>query len=525
MHGAENLPIVVDDVCLTGGVLRRTRARQRLAFVVWLFAVAITWCVVRSSYLEWGSQGISELLIPLWVRGAFFAAFVMPTIVMLLGRDNLFWLLGLSASIGTIPQLPFLPFIHEYAHVAIVLGVVSLIAFGDFKEWKSKRLSSQLYIGYIAVCLLSTIVNWLIFRNLWQLKVGVAFLILFGCFALFIFAASDATKWRDVTFSEMLDGLVWGIFGQGIIGLATFPLLLWFQEHEGNDTVFGLAFYERYKSTFPGPVNLGMFLIVSMPLVLLWMHRHAVRSLITLAYLQFLPWLVIISGSRTARGVGIFVMLSMILRKETRLRGLAILPSAAVASYLGFFYNSFPAAIRAILGDQASATLSFKGRFFDLSDRTGLVDQTMEAWMSGSGAGWVWHSLLGFGAGVGGYAQSGYPSPHMMVLNLVVEAGILGLTLYVSFAVCLLVLLLGRSLRDPSNSLTPWMCFIVLCATLIANATYVPHLWGFYMITIIFSCAALDRPVASGSSADGWVGRALALERGMVRSVFGANQR
>ena len=113
----------------------------------------------------------------------------------------------------------------------------------------------------------------------------------------------------------------------------------------------------------------------------------------------------------------------------------------------------------------------------------------------------------------------------MTVLNLVVEVGILGLALYVSFAVCLPVLLLSQSFRDPSNSLTPWMCFIVLRSTLVAYVTHVPLMWRFYMITIIFSCAALDRPVGSGSSADGWVGRALAPERGMVRSVFGANQR
>src|SRR5262249_33624996 len=160
-----------------------------------------------------------------------------------------------------------------------------------------------------------------------------------------------------------------------------------------------------------------------------------------------------ISGSRTARGIGIFVMLSMMLRRETRRSAIAIVPSALVASYIGFFYNSFPAAIRSAFGDKESATLSFKGHFFDLSDRVGLWSQA-DAWLrgqelAGDPGSWqhtmlpIFHVVFGFGAGVGGFVQSGFPSPHTMLLNLIVDTGFLGLILYTCFSVALLMLLLN----------------------------------------------------------------------------------
>lgn len=522
--------------------LRTMTGRRRLLVVIWLFAVSVAWCFLRSGYLDWGATQLSEQTIPLWLRSLVFAAFVLPTVALLQRRDSLFWLLGLSATIGTVPQLPFLPFIHEYSHLVIVLGVIPLVAFEGFKQWTLSRFNSRIYAAYFGVCVLSTFANWAILGNVWQLKVGVAFLILSGCFAIFIIVTSEATNDRDQTFFEMLDGLIWGIFAQAVVGLATFPLLLLFQGHEGNDTVFGLAFYERYKSTFPGPVNLGMFVVVSMPLVLLWMNRRSATSWIGLAYLQLMPWLVIISGSRTARLVSVFVILSMILRTETRLRAIAMVPSVVVASYIGFFYNSFPAAIRSAFGDTESANLSFKGRFFDLSDRVGLVSQT-ETWLRGQDPSapsglvadvgtWqqmllsIFHKVFGFGAGVGGFVQSGFPSPHMMLLNLIVDTGFVGLILFTCFSAGLLVLLLNQSLRDETASLKSWMCFVVLCSALVANATYVPHLWGFYMVTIIFSCAGLHYPVARSPAIDAdLLARAASIKRALFRSVFGPAHR
>jgi hypothetical protein len=138
----------------------------------------------------------------------------------------------------------------------------------------------------------------------------------------------------------------------------------------------------------------------------------------------------------------------------------------------------------------------------------------------------IFHTLFGFGAGVGGFVQSGFPSPHMMLLNLVVDTGFVGLILYTCFSAGLLVQLLNQSLRDETDSLKSWTCFVVLCCAMVANATYVPHLWGFYMVTIIFLCAGLHYPVARGPAVDADLfTRAISIKRTCFRSVFGPADR
>jgi hypothetical protein len=220
----------------------------------------------------------------------------------------------------------------------------------------------------------------------------------------------------------------------------------------------------------------------------------------------------VISGSRTARLVVIAAIVALFVKAETRFKALMMLPSTIVAFYLGFYFNSFPAAVRAAFGDSYSASQSLKGHFFDLENRTGLVSSAIDALpFNTAGHGIlsaimrdgvpgsklpVWsvegiNSVLGYGAGVGGYAQSGFPSAHTMLLNLLIDSGILGLVLLIVFIALLSLRLLVCSFRaSDKHSLTIWLCLIALVSAVIANGTYVPQLWGFYLVTIILACAA-----------------------------------
>lgn len=502
-------------------------------------AVSFVWAVVRSSYLDWGSGEFSELDIPLWVRASIFAAFLLPTVALLVQGKWTYWLLGVSGAIGVVPKLPLLPFIQEYAHLVIVLTAISLVVTGPRSRSFRDCGAVKIYVAYLAVCAVSTTLNWFLFQNLWQLKVGLAFLILFGAFAVVLVTTSGAAERREKAFADMLEGAVGGFLAQGLICLVTIPLLFLFQSHEGNDTVFGLAFYERIKSTFPGPVNFGMFLLISVPVALLWMHRNRIRSTLVMLYLQLVPWLVVMSGSRSARIAGAVMLLALLLRREMRWRTVALLPSTIVASYAGFFYNSFPAAIRALFGDQEAATLSFKGHFFDVHDRVGLIAETMGAApflssigndlreQSGNWVPWaqwlqtlskVLNSMFGYGAGVGGYSQSSFPSPHTMFLNALVDTGILGLVLLGLFLAVLAVRLLLKALyaATDADSLTYWLCGLAFFPALLVNIPYVPQIWGFYLTTIILICVVVAGPVAPNGKTG---------ERKFTRLIFGVQRR
>ncbi|WP_271570348.1 hypothetical protein [Bradyrhizobium sp. CCBAU 11386] len=493
---------------------------EKLALSVLLFVVSIFWGVVRSSLILRSAFGdVLENEVPFWIRISFFAALVIPSAVFFLLRRDRFWLLGLSSAIGVLPELPLLPFMRDYAHLVIIGSVTSALLFGrTFRPESRIPGFARAYVLYVLLCGASAIVNFVLFQNIWQLKVGISFLLFFTALAAMIATVSSRSEppWRIV--EGVVDGFVWGAIGQCLIAIVSLPLLFIVPYEQGNDTVFGLAYYDRYKSTMSGPVSLGVFFVAAMPLVLLWMRRRSSPANTRLGwmYLQMAPWLIVFSGSRTARVVVIGLILSFLLKPATRRAALLILPSTAIAFYVGFYFESFPSAVRALLGDTNAATLSIRGRFFEVSDRSELIIATLRALpllgqtlieLARSNGGpfdlppvaamlppqvlQIINLIVGYGAGVGGYLRSGYPSPHTTLLNLLVETGILGFVLYCAFITWLALRLLVRSFSgsDP-HAITPWLCLLSYGAVLTAHGTYVPQWWGYYSVILILAAAA-----------------------------------
>jgi hypothetical protein len=498
---------------------------EKFLLSIWLFFVSVSWAAVRSSFVIRSASGeILENAVPLWIRLAFFTAFVASALLFFLLRKERFWLLGLGSTVGVLPELPTIPFIRDNGHFLIILGATAvLLSWATFRPKEGASRFARAYAAYLVVCLASTVINFLLFQSIWQLKVGISFLFFFSALAIMIVGVSCASKSRWEIVEGLVEGLAWGAVGQCVVAMLALPLLFILPFEEGNDTVFGLAFYDRYKSTMPGPVNLGMFFVAVVPIVILWMRWRSstIKTRIGWIYLQMAPWLVVITGSRTARVVMIGVILSCLLKATTRVSALLILPSTAIAFYLGFYFESFPSAIRAMLGDKDAAGLSIKGRFFDISDRSGLIQSAIEALpMLGqnsikvastlyapenvtsfrispladllpSEVVGILNLLFGYGPGVGGYARSGYPSPHTTILNLLIDTGVLGFMLCCAFFVWLALRLFVRSFsKSDPHAITIWLCLLCYGAASVSNGTYVPQWWGYYSAILVLAAAA-----------------------------------
>lgn len=503
---------------------------EKLFLSAWLFFASVSWAAVRSTFVIRTASGeILENTVPLWIRLAFLVAFVAPSLFFFLFRKERFWLLGLGSTVGVMPELPTIPFIRDHAHFLIILSAVAtLLYWATFRPKEGVPRFARVYTAYIVVCVVSTSTNFLLYQSIWQLKVGISFLLFFSALAIMISVVSRASKSRWEIVEGLVEGLAWGAVGQCVVALLALPLLFILPFEEGNDTVFGLAYYDRYKSTMPGPVNLGMFFVAAVPLVILWMRWRSstIKTRIGWIYLQMAPWLVVITGSRTARVVMIGVFLSCLLKATTRVSVLLMLPSTAIAFYLGFYFESFPSAIRAMLGDVDAAGNSIKGRFFDISDRTGLIQSAIEALpMLGQNSVKVASTLyapesaisfrmaplaellppqvvdvlnllFGYGPGVGGYVQSGYPSPHTTVLNLLIDTGVLGFTFCCTFFIWLALRLFVRSFsRSDPHAITIWLCLLCYGAASVANGTYVPQWWGYYSAILVLAAAAAANPM------------------------------
>ncbi|NEW96032.1 hypothetical protein DY467_04520 [Rhodopseudomonas sp. BR0G17] len=430
-------------------------------------------------------------------------AMAVPALLLIGRDDRLAWLAGLSISLGTVPLLPFLPFLRDYTHLVVLVWLVS-VSVGAFRlaPLRSVPLWGIAFLLFIAVCVVSMVVSFTTFQNIWQLKVGVAYLVLFGSFALLLYAISVDPEKSEKRFVGLLDGFVWGIGGQAIVALVAIPLLFYIPVSEGNDTVFGFGYYDKYKSLLSGPVSLGMLFLISVPLVLLWAYRSAVLPCskggwllpsaaigwAVVVYLQTMPWLMMATGSRTARLVFPVMLLALVFASPaTRRVALSMIPSSVAAYFVGFFYQSLPSAVERFYTTQVDPSRDISDRFLSIADRTPLAMDTIRKMNHSSPVA----QLIGLGPGTGGYRTSGFPEPHNFLMNVWAETGWLGAALLVAFFVLLVGGLLRSAASGRPDSFAARMLLVALLAFGPVIITYNPWNWGVGMGLVLMLCTAV----------------------------------
>lgn len=409
----------------------------------WLIVVALVWGALRSVLLEGGiPQSNPGLTVPVWLRVCFMALFMAPLVFALRSRGRLLWLLGAAVTVGFLPEVPLMPYAREYAHlVFIVIALGTVMSGTSFIGSAKCLLPIRLYGVFLALCTLSIITNYILREDIWQLKVGISSLILYLAFGVVIAALAVQEVAENGTMDTILDGFAWAAIGQIIITLAAIVITLQVTVLPGNDTMFGLGYWDRMKTTFAGPNRAALFFAVSIPLLILWANnqRGQVARFAAFGYLQLAPWFVVATGSRSGRIALIISLGACLLRRSTRQGALAIMPSCFLSFYVGFYYRSLAAAIQELSialsgGVTHAAGIGFKGSFFHDVERVRLAEQTVHAFRDAP----LFTQLFGMGLGVAGCVTCGYPSPHLNILKTVVDVGLVGLLLQGAFFVAVL---------------------------------------------------------------------------------------
>jgi hypothetical protein len=435
-----------------------------------------------------GLAGAADDQISPYTRLTVLLLLLMPALLFILLRGPLIWLVGLSAAVGKLPSLPLLPFLQDYAHVVmLIFFVVTTLNFAGSEARRKIPHHVALFAGYILICAISAVANFVLHENIWQAKVGISFLLLFCPVSFLIFALAVERREAALDFDRLLDGFVWGVFAQAAIGIVALPLLVYMPSTEGNDTLFGLGYYYRYKSTFANPVWLAFFFVVSIPMLLLWLHRTGRSSRIALLYLQFAPWLIMATASRTARIAAIAPFFMLLVHKQTRRYMLGILPSAVIAYWMCFSYVSLASAVNVVVGSPIDPSFYMADRFFVTTERVELVNDTFHRMLHSSAL----INLIGNGPGVGGYSESGFPAAHNMLMNVWVETGAVGLTLFVGFLMALLWSVLRHAIGAKPNNVHAWLILTSIASFALANAAYQTAYWGYALVIVLFAvCGA-----------------------------------
>lgn len=486
---------------------------EKLWMASWLSAVAVAWGLVRSTWNASGVDSGGVNLVPVGVSVGFFLALSLPVLAALRSMDRLAWLLGASVTVGLLPRVPLMPFAREGVHlVLLAVAALALLRRGAMSGAPAVSLPLRVYGAYLAACAVSILLAQLAdTAGIWELKVGIAELLLYAAFGLAIVGLSRLDHERGDALGLALDGLAWAALAQLIImpvatGLAVMTPLV-----PGNDSLLGLGYWDRVKSTFAGPDQAGVFFVLSIPLMMLWGQRQTGRMPLLAArvYLQVAPWLIMATGSRTARVAVLIVLTACLLNKRFRPWVIRTAPSFLAAFFVAFMYQSFPTAVRVawisiltILHDMTGwvdlpapvdfSGMSLEGRFFQDAERWRLM---RESWEYFSAAPFQL-KIFGFGLGVGGYRQAAYPTAHNS-LDMLIETGIIGVALMSAFVFIVFRRLLSATRAAEGSGSGPAAAFAVLMAVVAATlggATYEVQTWGFVMAA--YGVAAVMTPDA-----------------------------
>ncbi len=200
---------------------------------------------------------------------------VVPLIWIVSHTRSAIYLFGASPALGILPEFPGLPFLREFSHLMVF---ISLIAFyrarskTEFTYWRANQ-PLLAYASFWVVSLIGVILNFFLLGSFWQFKLGVSALFMVGAYLAMLSLLADGSVSQKITFDRMLDGFIHSTLILAVIGLIVTSLLFLIPYSTGtnglgNNTIYGLGYFDRMQLLFPGPVYAGIYFAIAICLVI-----------------------------------------------------------------------------------------------------------------------------------------------------------------------------------------------------------------------------------------------------------------
>lgn len=496
---------------MEAGEFRHWFVRRSLVWLLLTVTVYVVWAVFRSTLLDSGveyTRGVDEIGIANSLP--FILFFACSAVVV--ARSLVFgiWFLGCVSTLSIMPAIPNVPFFREYGHIVIAaLAIFHVWRSTLLLEYRDARLRVVvdkpdmvvvLAILFVGQGIMALLLHCASECNAYILKVSLSETILYGFFvgvlAIVMSPRISAIKLKDAFAGGMILSAIVSI----VLGYLGLIAILLNSDAVGNDTALGFGYWDRLKSTFPGPDQAGIYYAATVPILLYFASSAQItsrrRQLLVVALMLIAP-LIIATGSRTARIAVLPALLVGLTYAPFRRTLLVILPVYALAYYFGFFYRSIVGLINVHFGDKSQAYKEIATTFWSDSERLVLAQQSASQWFEGGR-----QFLMGIGPGLAGYSESGFPNSHATWLDLVVEQGLLGVLIFLAIIVILVRRLVAtmrhgdRELR--SMSLAILTAFVVVG---IGSITYDNHTWVFVWYLVLFGLviSRLGRPAITTS--------------------------
>jgi hypothetical protein len=516
--------LLEDAVNCSNPICKKTRASKCAGNVTWAAKVKATQLGGDSSeggiWALWGLFAILGSLGVLRSMGWTFIEAVhsgggnwraVSVIVLLLAMFSILgwmarsaagatYMLGGSVALGLFPMLPKLHFLQDVTHIALLIFLIA--------NWRNLHrrfgvsLAGDLQIKahalFVLTALVSVMLNFLLRGDIWQLKVGLAALLV----ALIFFAAhlSVVASPESDTFGLLLKGFldsaqIAAVAGSVVLVLLVITPLSAGLAGDGRDTVWGFAYFDRFKLLFDGPGVAGSYFVIAMSFAIYAVSEHvdvvkSWRKNGLWFLIQIAPWFVVASGSRVAKIALVVLILSGLFCRPFRKATAIVLPSFSVAMLVGLDFQSFSSAVWFSLGHMSPSSFDAQNlesmrlgsRFFESGERGDLMHRAREEFSGSS----LLNQILGLGYGVSGYSAAPYPSPHNQIGDLLVEVGFCGLGAYLALWIACCWSAFAHSLKEKGRALiVMWPIFVGLISIAGLSIAYETGARGIVLVFLL----------------------------------------
>ena len=495
------------------GVVSGKWLSRNLGLAIALLAstvIYIGWSILRSQWLYQGEGsrlGVGDISFSdSWLV---VLALTVPVLAAARWPDRGLWLLGSLATFQIFPSVPHLPFITEYGHVvvwAIVLcASYRLLAQADsFTDVVARgrcRDPVVILVGlFVMQGALSLMIGLASEWSLYEAKVGMAELLKYSSFGILLYLASlrngPLADGRDPLIAGMKTA-IWlaiGIGSVGVVATLLTPLV------PGNDTALGFGYWARLKSTFSGPNHAGHFYAASIPLMFYfggegrgsrWKRSQYVFGIVSLVVL------IMATGSRAARLAALIPLAAALLFPPYRRMAQLSLPFVAVAYYFGFYFRSLRGVINVNFGDGTLAYDNIWSVFWTDPERIKLIMQTLGRWFEDP-----FVLILGDGPGLSGYIGSGFPQPHMTLMNILAEQGVVGLAILAAAVLWVARRLIRNVIKETGSAQRLSLSLMVALTVLVLTGlTFDNHTWSY--VWCFFLAASWQAMLGAGADNHG----------------------
>ena len=441
------------------------------------------------------------------------------------------YLLGASPALGVFPEINFFPFIKEFTHLVMFITLYSLVQQGKnyFLEINKR---TKIFFSLWLFSAFSVLLNYALYSDAWQLKVGISDLVLFAVFCGLLLFLDNKIIESKLALEILLRGFLHSIILISIVGIAitiviaqipyiyndpSSGIVMKGANGIGNYTIYGLGYFNRLTLLFPGPVYAGVFFCLGTALTIYHLSlKDQIKNtrILVIIILQAFPWLIMASGSRTAKILLIITLLILCTNRRYRIYILYMMPSVVAALYISFWFNSLPNAINTLIsilndyitiwsnganatffGDDLKKTedlmwMSMKGNFLEDPIRMELIADTKNFFIDSP----MVNKVIGIGLGASGYSLSDFPSPHQVFPAILIEIGIVGLVIFL-YAIWQLIISLLQVNSCDKNNYDKKILLLLFCLCLfLFSFTYNITEWGctILIVLLVYLSPSLD---------------------------------